>query len=154
MALEIERKFLVTVIPDLDKVGITKNKIKQGYIFDWFNTVIRTRRSNDTGFLTIKRTTGLDTLGVNEYEWSIPGWLASALMYVSFLGKIEKTRYNVVYKGHMFELDIFEGKNSGLVIVEVELDNPDEFVALPEWVGEEVTGIKTYYNKNLAKGKK
>jgi len=154
MALEIERKFLVNRINIETLRSATKLVIQQGYIFDWFNTVIRTRRSNDIGFLTIKRNTGLDTLGVNEYEWSIPGWLASALMYVSFLGKIEKTRYNINYKGHTFELDIFEGKNDGLVVVEVELTDPDEYVALPDWVGEEVTGQKQYYNKNLAKGKK
>jgi CYTH domain-containing protein len=40
------------------------------------------------------------------------------------------------------------------VIAEVELKNADEEVALPEWVGEEVSGDARYYNSNLAKSSK
>lgn len=152
MALEIERKFLVRVIPDIGE-QTERLVIKQGYLFDLFGTILRVRKSNSNGFITIKRNTGKSTLGVHEYEYSVPGWLASLLLTVSFLGKIEKTRYNINYKYHTFELDVFKGHNQGLVIAEVELSDENEFVELPSWIGEEVTGQKKYSNKNLAKRK-
>jgi adenylate cyclase len=37
-----------------------------------------------------------------------------------------------------------------LIIAEVELSSPEEEVALPPWVGTEVTGDPRYYNSNLA----
>lgn len=149
MALEIERKFLARYIPDMH--GYKKLDIKQGYLLNLFNTVVRIRKSNDNGYITIKRKTGLKTLGVNEYEYSIPGWVASLLLSVSFLGYIDKTRYEIPYKGHVIELDVFGGRHLGLVVAEVELTDPDEQVDLPAWVGEEVTGQKQYYNYNLGK---
>ena len=151
MALEIERKFLVRVIPDLAPKATFC--ITQGYILDLFGVVVRIRKSNRDGFITIKRDTGTNSLGVHEYEYSIPEWVASFLLRFSFLGKIEKIRKNILFKGHMFELDIFQGHNAGLAIVEVELEDENEVVDLPYWVGEEVTGKQQYFNKNLAKRK-
>ena len=152
MALEIERKFLIKSWPDI--TSAKRLDIRQGYVLDLFNTVVRVRKSNKDGFLTIKRSTGKAALGVNEYEWRIPQWLTSFLLKVSFLGYINKTRYNIDYEGHTFELDVFNGKNAGLVVAEVELANEHEPVKYPSWIGEEVTGQKKYFNKNLAKGKR
>ncbi len=50
---------------------------------------------------------------------------------------------------HTFEVDEFFGANEGLAMAEVELSSPDEEFARPEWLGEEVTGDKRYYNSQL-----
>ncbi len=62
---------------------------------------------------------------------------------------IEKTRYRIENQGLVWEIDEFEGENAGLAIAEVELASVDQVVALPSWVGEEVTTESRYYNANL-----
>ena len=52
--------------------------------------------------------------------------------------------------GHDWEIDVFHGKNEGLVVAEVELGSEDEMFERPSWLGEEVTGDKRYYNSCLA----
>ncbi len=51
----------------------------------------------------------------------------------------------------MFEVDVFHDKNEGLIIAEIELSNEEEHFEIPEWLGEEVTGLPQYYNANLIK---
>ena len=48
-------------------------------------------------------------------------------------------------------MDCFYGDNEGLVMAEVELSAEDEEFARPDWLGEEVTGDKRYYNSQLLK---
>ena len=62
---------------------------------------------------------------------------------------IEKNRTKIEYKGLIWEVDEFFGENEGLIFAEVELDSEDQDIALPEWIGEEVTGDPKYYNSNL-----
>ena len=44
---------------------------------------------------------------------------------------IEKIRYEVTYKGVLFEVDEFEGTHSGLVLVEVELNSTEDIFEKP-----------------------
>ncbi|MBW1899685.1 MAG: adenylate cyclase, partial [Deltaproteobacteria bacterium] len=62
---------------------------------------------------------------------------------------IEKRRYKIKYKGHLWEVDEFFGENKGLILAEVELESEDENLIIPEWIGEEVTGDPKYFNSNL-----
>ena len=64
---------------------------------------------------------------------------------------LAKTRHIVEYKGHIWEIDEFEGRHQGLILAEVEMKSEDEEVILPEWIEKEVTGDPRYYNSNLAK---
>ena len=48
-----------------------------------------------------------------------------------------------------FEVDEFYGANEGLTVAEVELNSINEEFPRPEWLGEEVTGDKRYYNSQL-----
>ena len=50
------------------------------------------------------------------------------------------------------EVDIFEGKNQGLIIIEVEFEAETQALAFtpPSWFGQEVSSDKRYKNKNLA----
>ena len=62
---------------------------------------------------------------------------------------IEKTRYRVEHQGLTWEIDEFDGDNTGLIIAEVELEEEDQAIMLPDWVGKEVTGDPRYYNASL-----
>ena len=67
---------------------------------------------------------------------------------------ITKKRYLIPLNENLkAELDVFEGKFRGLIIVEVEF--PDEKTALgfnaPDWFGEEVTYSSEYHNSALSR---
>lgn len=145
MATEIERKFLFDPekLPPLAEPYV----IKQGYI-PAEGATIRVRTKNGKAFLTIKgKATGIAR---SEFEYAIPADDALAMMQeLCAPPLIEKKRYEVMYEGHLWELDFFEGENAGLFLAEVELQREDETVALPPWVIEEVTQDKRYYNANL-----
>lgn len=148
MALEIERKFLVT--DDSYKVLAYKSyAIKQGYICSESGRTVRVRIRGDKGFLTIKGPSGAS--GMSRYEWEreLPLPEAEELMKLCKPGLIEKTRYLVKCGIHTFEVDEFYGDNEGLVVAEVELSSEDEPYGHPPFLGEEVTGQRQYYNSSL-----
>ncbi len=64
---------------------------------------------------------------------------------------IEKTRYNVPYKGIVVEVDEFHGDNDGLIVAEIELEQEDQVFETPAFIAQEVTGDVRYYNVQLAK---
>jgi CYTH domain-containing protein len=39
----------------------------------------------------------------------------------------------------VWEIDVFSGRNSGLIIAEIELKHEHEPIELPTWIGAEVT---------------
>ena len=47
-------------------------------------------------------------------------------------------------------MDVFAGKNAGLVMAEIELTDEDELFEMPEWAGDEVSDDPRYYNVYLA----
>ncbi|EFK95229.1 adenylate cyclase [sediment metagenome] len=145
MAIEIERKFLVDMgkLPKLD-CGI---KILQGYLLA-HSPSIRIRIANDKAFLTIK---GKPTNNISrsEFEYEIP--LSDGLKLLKECKEliISKTRYEIMYENHLWELDIFEEENKGLVVAEIELSSEDESFTLPSWVTVEVSNDTRYTNANL-----
>jgi adenylate cyclase len=62
---------------------------------------------------------------------------------------IEKVRHLVPHGDLTFEVDIFAGDNEGLIIAEIELRDEHQEIALPEWIGAEITGQLQYYNSAL-----
>ena len=67
---------------------------------------------------------------------------------------ITKTRYEIPEKNNLtIELDIFEGKFSGLLLAEVEFSSEAEALAYtpPAWFGKDVTKDASYHNSNMAK---
>jgi adenylate cyclase len=145
MAKEIERKFLVDIskLPTLPKANI----MKQGYIPTQGITV-RTRITDDQAFLTLKgRATGLSR---SEFEYPIPVEDAQQILNeLCTHPLIEKTRYLIPYGEHIWELDIFEGENKGLVIAEIELNSEDEHFLKPVWIRKEVSYETKYRNAYL-----
>jgi adenylate cyclase len=146
MGIEIERKFLI----DTDKLPALHNgcTIKQGYIQTVDHTTVRVRIRNEEAFLTIKgKSVGASRL---EFEYPIPLEDANVMLdNLCQTSVIDKTRYLVEYEGHVWEVDVFEGSNKGLVVAEVELDSEDEAFSLPSWVTQEVTDDIRYFNSNL-----
>lgn len=146
MEVEIERKFLVKNKPDQEP--IETHVIRQGYIArEEYNTV-RVREKDGEFSLTIK--TKNESGGRNELEYGISsdeGLLLFSSLYNHPISKIREV-YDI--DGVIWELDIFEGANEGLMIVEVELDKVDQKVSIPNWVGPEVTHRQEYYNAYFA----
>ena len=148
--LEIERKFLVTS-DAYRQEATSQTRIAQGYLSTDPDRTVRVRIMGDKGFLTIKG--GPNDSGTTRFEWEIEIGTAEATNLIDLCntGILEKYRYEVPYGNHFFEVDEFLGENKGLVIAEVELNHEDEKFEKPEWLGEEVTGQKQYYNSQLSK---
>ena len=53
-------------------------------------------------------------------------------------------------KERFWEVDVFHGANEGLVVAEIELTSENENFPVPDWIGEEVTGDRKYYNSMLS----
>lgn len=149
MAQEIERKFLVR--GDFKSLAYASERIVQGYLSSVPERTVRVRIKGEKGFLTIKG--AADEQGVSRYEWEkeIPANEAQELMQLCEPGVIDKVRYLVKCGTHVFEVDEFRGENAGLILAEVELQAAAEDFEHPEWLGEEVTGDKCYYNSMLSK---
>ena len=147
MALEIERKFLVK--GDAYKnIAFSNSHIMQGYICG--HPTVRIRIRDDKGYLTIKGGSNDGGLTRYEFETEVPLADAIAMMRLCQRGIVDKTRWLVrMDDGHTFEVDEFHGDNEGLVVAEVELARDDEPFDRPAFLGNEVTGIKRYYNSNL-----
>ena len=50
---------------------------------------------------------------------------------------------------HIWEIDVFEGDNTGLIVAEIELSEEKETFQLPEWAGKEVSADPRYLNASL-----
>ena len=150
--IEIERKFLVKA-SDYKKEAHRKTKIVQGYLTKDPKRTVRVRIRENQSFLTIKGMSSEDGLSRFEWEKEIPINEAKELITLCLPTIIEKTRYEVTYKGVLFEVDEFEGTHSGLVLVEVELNSTEDIFEKPNWVGKEVTGDEKYYNSYLSNSK-
>ena len=148
MKREIERKFLIASNDYKQNIS-SKHDIIQGYLSTKPSRTVRIRVGGGKGYLTIKGGTSKNGLCRLEWEKELPLEEADELMALCLPNKIEKTRCKVNYKGWLFEVDIFKGINEGLKIAEIELDSEADIFEKPKWLGEEVTGIKKYYNSQL-----
>lgn len=145
MGTEIERKFLVT--SDQWRADSAGTPYVQGYLSTVPERTVRVRRVGDHGALTIKgKARGLVR---DEFEYALPLADTLALLEMCERPLISKTRHRVMHDGRTWEIDVFEGENSGLVVAEVELESPDAPVSLPPWAGAEVTNDPRYLNANL-----
>jgi len=154
MALEIERKFLVTS----DAWRTAAHEIvsmAQGYLNDLaamdtgaMKASVRVRIAGDAAFLNLKSRELGHTR--QEFDYPIPVDDARALLALSVGGLVDKRRHYVRHEGHLWEVDEFLGDNAGLVVAEIELGRADEAFAKPAWLGAEVTDEPRYYNLALA----
>jgi adenylate cyclase len=148
--IEIERKFLV--LSEAFKLeSIRQNKIAQGYLSSVPERTVRIRIKNDTGYITIKGKSSVSGLSRLEWEKEISLEDAQLLLSLCEKGVVEKIRYEVPVGNHIYEVDVFEGENKGLIMAEIELQAETEEFSLPNWLGKEVTNDTRYYNSYLSK---
>lgn len=113
---------------------------------DW---VSRLRKRDVQWFLTYK--SRVSTNSAKELEWEVTPTLASALLDVGPYPSIVKTRYVLPAEhGLVWEVDEFEGPLAGLVLAEIELVSGSETIALPSWIGQEITGLPSWSNHALS----
>lgn len=148
MAIEIERKFLLKEGEWPVPAGDTGISILQGYLTDDKDKIVRVRLYGEKGFLTVK--SGMTGISRQEFEFEIPVSEARAILLGMCSSVIEKVRYEVMSGGKLWEIDVFDGDNKGLIVAELELDSESEEFFLPEWAGEEVTKDPRYHNSALA----
>jgi adenylate cyclase len=148
MAHEIERKFLVRSDGWRDSAG-QGACIRQAYLVLNGSVSIRIRiKDGDRATLTIKSLPA--ELRRREFEYEVPIEDGNALLALRVGAIIEKTRYQVPCGDLIWEIDVFQGDNEGLVVAEVELEHDEQAFDRPRWLGEEITGNERYYNASLA----
>lgn len=148
--IEIERKYLVSSRA-YRKVAESKKRMVQGFLNTAPERTVRVRIFENEGFLTIKGKSNASGMTRFEWEQKIPKEDALVLLEMCEKPLIEKNRFEVRVGNHIFEIDEFLGANQGLVLAEVELQNENEEIIIPEWLGKEVTGRNEYYNSQLIK---
>ncbi len=148
MALEIERKFLVS--GDAWRGLVAGVPFRQGYLADQNGCTVRVRIEGPRAVLTVKgRNTGMTR---REHEFEIPQTEAAELLdHYCPKPLVEKVRYTIPYGGFVWEVDEFLGDNEGLVVAEIELESEDQTFDIPAWCSREVTGDPKYYNTSLAR---
>lgn len=148
MAVEIERKFLVRDTSWKDQVR-RSIVIKQGYLSTDPDRTVRIRIKGERGVLTVKgRSQGVSRA---EFEYEIPRADAEAMLLLCEDVPIEKIRHEILVGDKLWELDVFEGQNQGLVLAEIELVVEHEAFEVPAWAGQEVSGDVRYFNSFLSK---
>lgn len=167
MSKEIERKFLV----DKDKVedqivgkilGGVPPRYPDMNITQWYFTDnIRIRQISKRTerpfkfFLTMK--TDAPVCGITRTE--IEQEISRDFYYFMFdldVPKIDKSRY-ILDNGWVLDKIYFKNPENPiydgtvLYLAEIELELEDQEIFFPEWIKEEVTNDKRYYNSYLAK---
>ncbi|MCJ2132956.1 CYTH domain-containing protein [Methylobacterium sp. J-026] len=149
MAVEIERKFIAS--PAVLPLCESGTPFVQGYLFTDAANTIRIRKAGERMLVTWKS----PRRGAcrEEVEFAIaPTDGATLLARVPADRRLEKTRFRVEHAGATWDVDVFGGALSGLILAEIELEREDQPVVLPPWVEREVTGDARYRNSRLAGG--
>ena len=141
---EIERKFLVDITkwsPKDQGINITQCYLSK-------NPTVRIRLADEKAFVTIKGK--LKNISRSEFEYEIPFNDAKDMMNLAISESVEKIRYTEIFDEIEWTVDVFSGKNTGLIIAEIELDSEDQKIKLPYWALEEVSSDNRYYNCYIA----
>jgi adenylate cyclase len=146
MGVEIERKFLVA--GDAWRALGTPVLLRQGYLSSDPDRTVRVRVEDGAGTMTIKGR----SVGATRGEWEYPIPLADANELLDRLCQqpiIEKYRSRIAFGGNVWEVDEFLGANAGLVVAEIELASEEQAFDKPDWIAEDVTHDKRYFNSSL-----
>ena len=152
--MEIERKYLIKVLPDSLLSGCPCHQIEQAYLCT--EPVVRIRKEDDSYYLTYK---GKGLLAREEYNLPLNKEAYFHLREKADGIILTKKRFLIPMKAYPhlnIELDIFEGAYEGLMLAEVEFSTKEEALSFtpPDWFGEDVTFSGEYQNSRLSQGKK
>ena len=144
--MEIERKFKIKSLPDLDKYEY--RVIEQGYLCT--DPVMRVRKEDDKYYMTYK---GRGFLEREEYNLPLNKESYEHLVKKADGVIITKNRYLIPYGEHTIELDVFKGAHEGLIIAEVEFETKEKALAFeaPDWFGDDVTEDPSFTNSYISK---
>lgn len=149
--VEIERKFLIKKMP----AGLKKFRhhlIEQGYLASGRGGLqVRVRRKGSELSLTYKQGTMKGER--EEREVRLTPAQFEALWPATAGRRLTKIRYDVPWKQHTIEIDIYRGGLKGLIVAEVEFDDRKSCANFepPDWLGRDVTGKAKYSNVALAR---
>jgi adenylate cyclase len=151
MPLEIERKFLVRGDAWRTLVRGPGTAMRQGYLAAGGPNLpsLRIRLAGEAAWLTVKGPGGKVR---TEFEYPIPPADAAAMLALSPLAELAKTRFEIEHAGQLWTVDEFHAPDAlkGLVLAEIELGSAEHDPPLPDWLGEEVTDDPCYSNAALA----
>ena len=127
--------------------NLTVGELELLMVVDSWTT--RLRKRNEDYVMTYKSRIADDT--AYELEWGVSPEVAHRILDNGPFPFVEKIRYLVQGSdGLVWEVDEFEGALAGLVLAEVELPSSQTEVVLPSWVGQEITGLRSWSNRALA----
>ena len=159
MPSEIERKFLVPLEFHDRFVGLEGGtEIVQAYLNDDPDRTVRVRIARTGGLdvakMTVKGRPTPEGGGAVRSEWEWPMPVAAAREMVDSLNPpcLYKTRHVVQCGGDTWEVDVLSiGLGVHIVVAEFEAPTLEAVnaVALPTWVGREVTGDPAFVMSNL-----
>ena len=153
MALEIERKFLTSNEAWRNR-AICVLELRDGLLLTQDGRKLRVRIAGQSASITFKSRRFGFTRG--EFEYPVPLADAEEMLRNECQGRcIEKSRYVVPHHNVNWNVDVYAGIMSGIVLAEIELSAEDQQIVLPDWIGPEVTGLpefsKTFlFNKRNA----
>lgn len=148
MALEIEKKYLIFK----DKLPKLRGGILyiQGYLC--LSPLIRFRICENKVCLNVKK---IKKNSPVREEWEFYNNLndieIKKLIRLSIKKPIQKIRYRVKHASLIWEIDVYQGENKGLITAELELPKKDYSILFPNWVDNkhEISNDQRYFNKNL-----
>jgi adenylate cyclase len=144
--IESERKFKLQFLPS----GLQSVEIKQAYLMLAEGKQLRVRITQSThdikSYLCYKANVEGSATDKHEYEYQIPNEDALELFNATNI-RLTKTRYSTEYKDCHVDIDLYP---NGLQVVEIETSEGIELTDLPDYCGEELTGLHEYSNIKLA----
>jgi CYTH domain-containing protein len=137
MPVEIERRFLVTS-DEWRNVPSSSCAYRQSFLARTSESTVRVRRSESRATITVKG----PRIGLarDEFEYTVPVAHADYMLQTMCVTPIiEKVRHFVQHAGMTWEVDVYGGDATGLVLAEVEMEHVLQPIVLPNWVGPDVT---------------
>lgn len=151
-SFEIEKKFLLKNIPDLN-LSIANHDIEQFYLLNdsVSKSSVRIRKYDDIFLFTFKKGSGLSRVEI-EFEILKEDFLNFDKIKIS-RNTIKKTRFEFnIDSGLVAEVDFFSGKFKDNILCEVEFlteEDANNFIP-PNWFGKDVSNDKKYGNIFMA----
>ena len=157
--IEIERKYVISM-PDIcamqSEEGYTSSDIEQIYLKSSPRVTHRVRCRTKGGVTKYTETKKMRISGMSaiedEREITENEFESLRESIDPDTTPIIKTRHTFVYRGQLFEIDIYPGWKS-CAIMETELPSEDTEVEIPSFINiiKEVTGIKAYSNASMSR---
>ena len=132
-SVEVERKFLLTAVPELVRATATlEEEITQGWLAgNRMRDRIRIVRAagSERWLRTLKFGAGIERV---ELEDEMSRELFQALWPLTEGRRVRKRRYRIPGESGVWEVDVFGDRD--LVLAEIELPTPTTVLSIPDWM--------------------